>query len=170
MATAKATAGTDSKRSTHRLIAQNKKAYHDYFVDETYEAGVVLSGTEIKSIRAGGTNLKDAYCQLKDGELWVVGMHISPYEHGSFFNRDPRRDRKLLMHKKEILKLSGRVEQKGFTLIPLSLYFAGQRVKVEVGVCRGKKMYDKRDSIAKAESDREIERRMKDKTNRVLGA
>lgn len=154
------------KKEAHKLIAQNKKAYHDYFVDEKYEAGIALSGTEIKSIRAGGVNLKDAYCSVKDGELWAVGIHISPYEHGSHFNREPLRDRKLLMHKKEIMKLGGLVTQKGVTLVPLTLYFSGQRVKVEVGVCRGKKLYDKRDTIAKAESDREIERRMKDQTNR----
>lgn len=154
------------KKEAHKLIAQNKKAYHDYFVDEKYEAGIALSGTEIKSIRAGGVNLKDSYCSVKDGELWAVGIHISPYEHGSHFNREPLRDRKLLMHKKEIMKLGGLVTQKGVTLVPLTLYFSGQRVKVEVGVCRGKKLYDKRDTIAKAESDREIERRMKDQTNR----
>lgn len=154
------------KKEAHKLIAQNKKAYYDYFVDEKYEAGIALSGTEIKSIRAGGVNLKDAYCSVKDGELWAVGIHISPYEHGSHFNREPLRDRKLLMHKKEIMKFGGLVTQKGVTLVPLTLYFSGQRVKVEVGICRGKKLYDKRDTIAKAESDREIERRMKDQTNR----
>ena len=154
------------KKEAHKLIAQNKKAYHDYFVDEKYEAGIALSGTEIKSIRAGGVNLKDSYCSVKDGELWAVGIHISPYEHGSHFNREPLRDRKLLMHKKEIMKLGGLVTQKGVTLVPLTLFFSGQRVKVEVGVCRGKKLYDRRDTIAKAESDREIERRMKDQTNR----
>ena len=120
-------------------------------------------------VRAGGVNLKDAYCQIKNGEMWVVGMHISPYEHGSFFNREPLRDRKLLMHKREIRKLAGQITQKGFTLIPLSLYFSGQRVKVEVGLCRGKKQYDKRDAIAKAESDREIERGLKTRTNRQVG-
>ena len=158
----------DGKKGGEKIIAQNKTAYHDYFVDARYEAGIALSGTEIKSIRAGGVNLKDSYCQIKNGEIFAVGVHISPYEHGSFYNRDPLRDRKLLMHKKEILKLGGQITQKGFTLIPLSLYFSGQRVKVEVGLCRGKKEYDKRDTIAKAESDREIERSMKTKSNRRI--
>lgn len=160
----------DSKKGGQKIVAQNKKAWHDYFVDDRWEAGIALSGTEIKSIRAGGVNLKDSYCQIKNGELFAVGVHISPYEHGSFFNRDPMRDRKLLMHKKEILKLHDRISQKGYTLVPLSLYFSGQRIKVEVGLCRGKKEYDKRDSIAKAESDREIERSMKTKTNRRVGS
>ncbi|MGN1445212.1 MAG: SsrA-binding protein SmpB [Eubacteriales bacterium] len=158
----------DNKKTGIRTVAQNKKAFHDYFVEDKYEAGIALSGTEIKSIRAGGVNLKDSYCQIKNGEIWAVGIHISPYEHGTIFNREPLRDRKLLMHKKEILKLEGQTAQKGLTLVPLSLYFSGQRIKVEVGLCRGKKMYDKRDSIAKAESDREIERRLKDKTNRQI--
>lgn len=155
------------KKKSGKIIAQNKKAWHDYFVDEKYEAGIALFGTEVKSIRAGNVNLKDSYCTVKNGELFAVGIHISPYEHGNIYNRDPLRDRKLLMHKKEILKLAGRTDQKGLTLVPLSLYFSGSNVKVEVGVCRGKKMYDKRDSAAKAESDREIERRMKDRTYRL---
>ncbi len=154
------------KNKENKIIAQNKKAWHDYFVDEKYEAGIALFGTEVKSIRAGAVNLKDSYCTVKDGELYAVGIHISPYEHGNIFNREPMRDRKLLMHKKEILKLGGWTQQKGLTLIPLSLYFSGSHVKVEVGVCRGKKLYDKRDSAAKAESDREIERRMKDRANK----
>ena len=132
-------------------------------MDEKYEAGIELFGTEVKSIRAGNVNLKDAYCDIKNGELFVVGMHISPYEHGNIFNREPLRNRKLLMHKREIMKLHGLVSQKGLTLIPLSLYFSGSRVKVEVGLCRGKKMYDKRDSIAKHDADREIERKMKER-------
>lgn len=150
-----------TQKAGKKIIALNKKARHDYFVDETYEAGIALSGTEVKSIRAGAVNLKDAYCSIKGGELFVLGMHISPYEHGNIFNRDPLRERKLLMHKKEILKLAGHTDQKGYTLIPLSLYFSGSHVKVEVGVCRGKKLYDKRDSAAKAEADREIERRLR---------
>ena len=154
------------KNKGNKIIAQNKKAWHDYFVDEKYEAGIALFGTEVKSIRAGAVNLKDSYCTVKDGELYAVGIHISPYEHGNIFNREPMRDRKLLMHKKEILKLGGWTQQKGLTLIPLSLYISGSYVKVEVGVCRGKKLYDKRDSAAKAESDREIERRMKDRANK----
>ena len=151
------------KKPQGKIIAQNKKAYHDYFVDEKYEAGIALYGTEVKSIRAGAVNLKDSYCEIKNGELFAVGFHISPYEKGNIFNREPLRDKKLLMHKKEILKLHGLSSQKGFSLIPLSLYFSGSRVKVEVGLCRGKKLYDKRDSIAKHDSDREIERRMKDR-------
>ena len=146
-----------------KIAAQNKKAYHDYFVDEKFEAGIELFGTEVKSIRAGSVNLKDCYCDVKDGELWVVGMHISPYEHGNIFNRDPLRKRRLLMHKREIIRLAGQVAQKGMSLIPLSLYFKDSRVKVELGLCRGKKLYDKRDSIAKHDADREIERRMKDR-------
>ena len=148
-----------------KIAAQNKKAYHDYFVDEKFEAGIELFGTEVKSIRQGTVNLKDCYCDVKDGELWVVGMHISPYEHGNIFNRDPLRKRRLLMHKREIMRLSGQVAQKGMSLIPLSLYFKNSRVKVELGLCRGKKLYDKRDSIAKHDADREIERRMKDRSN-----
>ncbi|MBE6694356.1 MAG: SsrA-binding protein SmpB [Ruminococcaceae bacterium] len=154
------------KNKGNKIIAQNKKAWHDYFVDDKYEAGIALFGTEVKSIRAGAVNLKDSYCTIKNGELFAVGIHISPYEHGNIFNREPMRDRKLLMHKKEILKLGGWTQQKGLTLIPLSMYFSGSNVKVEVGVCRGKKLYDKRDSAAKAESDREIERRMKDRSNK----
>ncbi len=150
------------KKSGIKIAAQNKKAYHDYFVDEKYEAGIELFGTEVKSIRAGSVNLKDCYCDIKDGELWVIGMHISPYEHGNIFNRDPLRKRKLLMHKREIMKLHGQVAQKGMSLIPLSLYFSNSRVKVELGLCRGKKMYDKRDSIAERDANREIDRRMKD--------
>ena len=146
-----------------KIISQNKKAYHDYFVEEKYEAGIELCGTEVKSIRAGNVNLKDSYCDIKDGEIFVVGMHVSPYEHGNIFNRDPLRKRRLLMHKREILKLHGHVAQKGMSLIPLSLYFSGSNVKVEVGLGRGKKLYDQRDSIAKRDADREIDRKMKDK-------
>ena len=156
-------AAQEKKHVGNKIIAQNKKAWHDYFVDEKYEAGIALTGTEVKSLRAGGANLKDAYCHIENGEIFVIGMHISPYEHGNIFNRDPLRERKLLMHKKEILKLHGQLTQKGLTLIPLSLYFSGSHVKVELGMCRGKKLYDKRESIAKADADREIERRMRDK-------
>ena len=150
------------KKGGTKLIAQNKKAYHDYFVDEKYEAGIELFGTEVKSIRAGSVNLKDSYCDFKDGELFVVGMHVSPYEHGNIFNRDPLRRRRLLMHKREIMKLHGLVAQKGMSLIPLSLYFKNSHVKVELGLCRGKKMYDKRDSIAERDANREIDRKMKE--------
>ena len=148
-------------KSDSRTIAENRKARHDYFVEETYEAGIALYGTEVKSIRRGGVNLKDSYCDLRDGEIFALGVHISPYEQGNIFNRDPLRPKKLLMHKREIMKLTGLVAREGFTLVPLSLYFKGSRVKVAVGLCRGKKLYDKRDSIAKRDADREIERRMK---------
>ena len=153
----------DKKGSNGKIIAQNKKAWHDYFVDEKYEAGIALFGTEVKSIRTGGVNLKDSYCTIRNGELYVVGMHISPYEKGNIFNRDPLREKKLLMHKKEILKLGGLVNQKGYTLVPLSLYFSKSNVKVEVGLCRGKKLYDKRDAEAAKETSREIDRRMRDR-------
>ena len=151
------------KKTGNKIIAQNKKAWHEYFVDEKYEAGIALYGTEVKSIRAGGVNLKDAYCDIKDGEIFVKGMHISPYEQGNIFNKEPLRDKKLLMHKREIMKLHGLVSQKGFTLIPLSLYFSGSHVKVEIGLCRGKKLYDKRDDAAKRDADRVIERSMRDR-------
>lgn len=141
-----------------KIIANNKKAYHDYFVDETYEAGIELLGTEVKSLRLGGVNLKDSYCHIEGGELFVHGMHISPYEKGNIFNRDPLRQRRLLMHKREILKLYGLVGQKGYTLVPISLYFSGSRVKIEVGLCRGKKLYDKRETDAKKQAARDIER------------
>ncbi len=151
------------KKTGNRIIAQNKKAWHEYFVDEKYEAGIALFGTEVKSIRAGAVNLKDSYCDIKDGEIYVKGMHVSPYEQGNIFNKDPLRDKKLLMHKREIMKLHGLVAQKGFTLIPLSLYFSGSHVKVEIGLCRGKKLYDKRDDAAKRDADRVIERSMRDR-------
>ena len=153
-----------AEKNSIKIISQNKKAYHDYFVEEKYEAGVELFGTEVKSIRAGKVNIKEAYCDIKDGEVFVVGMHISPYEQGNIFNKDPLRDKKLLMHKKEIMKLHGLVSQKGFTLIPLSLYFSGSHVKVEIGLCRGKKLYDKRDDAAKKDADRVIERSMRDRS------
>jgi len=148
-----------------KIIAQNKKAWHDYFVDEKYEAGIALFGTEVKSIRNGAVNLKDAYCSFKNGELFALGIHISPYEKGNIFNREPRRDRKLLMHKREIMKLCGLVSQKGYTLVPLSLYFSGKNVKVELGLCRGKKLYDKRDSIAEKQVNREMDRRIKEQSH-----
>ncbi|MBQ7172823.1 MAG: SsrA-binding protein SmpB [Clostridia bacterium] len=144
-----------------KLIAQNKKAFHDYFVEERYEAGIALYGTEVKSIRRGGVNLKDSYCSFREGELFAVGMHISPFEEGNRFNQAPLREKKLLMHKREILKLQGLIQQKGLTLVPLSLYFSGSHVKVELGLCRGKKLYDKRESDAKRQADREMERRKK---------
>ena len=158
--------GVAEQKSGHKIIAQNKKAYHDYFVDQKYEAGIALFGTEVKSIRQGSVNLKDSYCSIKNGELFVIGMHVSPYEKGNIFNREPLRDRKLLMHKREIMKLHGLVAQKGFSLIPLSLYFSGKNVKLELGLCRGKKLYDKRDSLAEKQADREMDRRMKDSSRR----
>ena len=142
-------------------ISSNRKAFHEYFVLERFEAGIELFGTEVKSIRAGQVNLKDSFCTVKDGELFVRGMHISPYEHGNIFNKDPVRPRRLLMHKREIMKLQARIMQDGVALIPLSLYFKESRVKVEVGLCKGKKNYDKRESAAKRDAQREIERTMK---------
>ena len=146
-----------------KIAAQNRKAYHDYFVEERYEAGIELAGTEVKSIRGGRVNLKDSYCVAKDGELFALSMHISPYEKGNIFNKDPYRTRKLLMHKKEILKLFGQVKQGGYTLVPVSMYFKDSRVKVQVGLCKGKKLHDKRDDMAKRDAGREIERAMKER-------
>lgn len=148
------------KKAT-RTIAQNKKAYHDYFVEESMEAGIELCGTEVKSIRAGRVNLKDAWCSIVAGELVVNGMHISPYEYGNVFNRDPMRVRRLLMHRREILRLYGLVKQSGYSLIPLSLYFKGAHVKVQVGLCKGKKLYDKRQDMAARAAKRDIERAVK---------
>ena len=150
------------KKSGKKIIALNKKARHDYFVDEVYEAGIELYGTEVKSLREGKVNLKDSYCRIINGEIFAIGVHISPYEKGNIYNKDPLRVRKLLMHKKEINKLFGTVSRDSFTLIPLSLYFSGSRVKVEVGLCRGKKLYDKRDSDAKRSAEREMDRHRKD--------
>ena len=151
-------AGTGTK-----LITQNRKARHDYFVLETYEAGIELLGTEVKSLRAGSVNLKDSWCSIKDGELFLMGAHISHYEKGNIFNRDPLRVRRLLMHKREIMKLFGTVKQDGCSLIPLSLYFKGSKVKVEVGLCKGKKLYDKRADMAKRDANREMDRALKER-------
>ena len=148
-----------------KQIADNRKARHDYFVLETIECGIELVGTEVKSIRQGGVNLKDSWCSVDDGEMWIKGMHISPYDHGNIFNKDPRRVRKLLLHKREIMRLFGQVQQEGLALIPLSLYFKGSRVKVALGLCKGKKLHDKRDDMAKKAADREIERALKDRQN-----
>ena len=144
-----------------KVIVQNRRARHDYFVEETWEAGIELRGTEVKSIRMGRCNLKDCYAQVKDGELFVLGMHISPYENGSFSNTDPLRPKRLLMHKREIRKLQQAVMQQGLALIPLNVYLKDGRVKVEIAICRGKKNYDKRDDIAKRDAEREMERHMK---------
>ncbi len=153
------------KNNSIKIIAQNKKAFHDYFVDERYEAGVELFGTEVKSIRAGKVNVKESYCDIKDGEVYVVGMHISPYEQGNIFNKDPMRPKKLLLHKREILKLFGLVSQKGYTLIPLQVYLKNSRVKIEIGLCRGKKLYDKREDMARNDAKRDMERAFKSRND-----
>jgi SsrA-binding protein len=147
-----------------KIIAKNSKAYHDYFIEEKYEAGIELAGTEVKSIRMGNVNLKDSFCIIKDGQLSVLGMHISPYEKGNIFNKDPRRPRRLLMHKREILRLFAKIKQDSYALIPLSVYFKGPRVKLELGLARGKKLYDKRESAAKRDAKREMDRAMKSRT------
>lgn len=147
-----------------KTIAQNKKAHHDFFIEETYEAGIELFGTEVKSLRAGRVNLKDSWCSVVDGEIFVNGMHISPYEQGNIFNRDPMRVRKLLMHKREIMKLYGTVKQTGYSLIPISLYFKDSKVKLQVGLCKGKKLYDKREDMAKRSAKRDIERAIKEQS------
>ena len=144
-----------------KITAQNRKARHDYFVEDTYEAGIELFGTEVKSIRQGTLNLKDSYCVVKNGELLVLSMHISPYEKGNIFNRDPDRPKRLLMHKREIRKLQALVQQDGYALVPLQVYFKNARVKIEVGLCKGKKNYDKRESTAKRDAKRDIDRAMK---------
>lgn len=146
-----------------KTISSNKKAYHEYFVEESIEAGIELVGTEVKSLRAGQVNLKDAWCSVVEGEMFVNGMHVSPYEQGNIFNRDPMRVRKLLLHKREIMRLYGLTKQQGLTLIPLSLYFKGSRVKVQVGLCRGKKLYDKREDAARRDMKREAERALKER-------
>ena len=151
------------KKTDTRIIADNRKARHDYFVIETYEAGLELFGTEVKSLRAGTVNLKDSYCAVKDGEMYAYGVHISPYEKGNVFNRDPLRPKKLLMHKREIMKLFGLVSREGYTIVPLSLYFSGSHVKMEIGLCKGKHNYDKRDDMADRDAKREIERVMKER-------
>ena len=144
-----------------KIAAQNRKAHHDYFVEDRYEAGIELAGTEVKSIRQGRVNLKDSYCVAKDGEIYAHSMHISPYEQGNIFNKDPDRPKRLLMHKREILRLFARIKQDGYSLIPLSVYFKGPRVKLELGLAKGKKLYDKRESSAKRDAKREIDRAMK---------
>ncbi len=149
-----------------RTIAQNKKAFHDYFVEESMEAGIELTGTEVKSLRQGRVNLKDSWCSIVNGEMLLNGMHISPYEQGNIFNRDPLRVRRLLMHHREIMRLFGLVKQDGYSLIPLSLYFKGSRVKVQVGLCKGKKNYDKRADMAEKAAKRDIQRAIKER-NRV---
>ena len=144
-----------------KIVAKNSKAYHDYFIEEKYEAGIELAGTEVKSIRLGNINLKDSFCIIKDGQMSVLGMHINPYEKGNIFNKEPRRPRRLLMHKREILKLFAKVKQDGYSLVPLAVYFKGPRVKLEVGLAKGKKLYDKREAAAKRDAKREMDRAIK---------
>ncbi len=146
-----------------KVIAQNRKAFHDYFVDERFECGVALFGTAVKSIRQGRVNLKESWAQIRKGEVWVEGMHISPYEQGNQFNRDPLRSKKLLLHRSEIRKLSSEVDRQGYTLIPLEIYLKEGRVKLQLGLCRGKQAHDKRDAMAKRDSDREIRRALRDR-------
>lgn len=154
------------KKSDRKTIAENRKARHDFFVIENYEAGIELFGTEVKSVRAGTVNLKDSYCEIDKGEIFALGIHISPYDQGNIFNKDPQRPKKLLMHKKEIMKLAGHVSREGYTIVPLALYFKGSRVKMDLGLCKGKKLYDKRDDIAKRDAARDIERHMKDRSSK----
>ena len=149
-----------------KVVAKNSKAYHDYFIEDRYEAGIELAGTEVKSIRLGHVNLKDSFCIVKDGEMSVLGMHISPYEKGNIFNKDPLRPRRLLMHKREILRLFGRIQQDGYSLIPLSIYFRGPRVKLEIGLAKGKKLYEKREASDSRDAKREMDRAMKSRNQR----
>ena len=148
-------------KESQKLIANNKKAYHDFFIDETYECGIALHGTEVKSMRMGKCSIKEAFVRIEDGEVFVYGMHVSPYEKGNIFNKDPLRVKKLLLHKYEINKLLGKIKEKGYTLVPLHLYFKDGKVKVEIGLARGKKLYDKREAIAKKDQRREAEKEFK---------
>lgn len=148
-------------KETQKLIANNKKAFHDFFIDETYEAGIALHGTEVKSMRMGKCSIKEAFIRIENGEVFVYGMHVSPYEKGNIFNKDPLRVKKLLMHKYEINKLLGKIKEKGYTLVPLQVYFKEGKVKVEIGLARGKKLYDKREDIAKKDQRREAEKEFK---------
>lgn len=149
------------QKETQKLIANNKKAYHDYFIDESYEAGIALHGTEVKSLRMGKCSIKESFIRIENGEMFVYGMHVSPYEKGNIFNKDPMRVKKLLMHRYEINKLAGKIAEKGFTLVPLQVYFKEGRAKVQIGLARGKKLYDKREDIAKKDARRETEREFK---------
>ena len=153
-----------AEKTSFKAISEYRKVRHEYFVEETYEAGIELYGTEVKSLRAGTVNMKDSWCSIEDGEIFIKQLHISPYEHGNIFNRDPLRVRRLLMHKSEIHRLLGLLKRDGYTLIPLSLYFKGSRVKVKVGLCKGKKLYDKRADAAKRDAQRTIDRAMKQRT------
>ena len=147
-----------------KQIAANRKAFHDYFIEDKLEAGIELAGTEVKSIRQGNVNLKDSFCGVKDGELFLYGMHISPYEKGNIFNKDPRRTRRLLVHKREIWRLQAKAQQDGYAIVPLSLYFSGPRVRVEGARARGKKLYDKREDLARKQTERDIERTLKERS------
>ena len=147
-----------AKESGIRLIANNKKAYHDYFIEDTYEAGIELAGTEVKSLRMGKCSIKESFIQIERGEVFVYGMHISPYEKGNIFNKDPLRDRKLLLNRREINKLVGLIKQKGYTLVPMNLYFSGHFIKLELGIGKGKKLYDKREDIAKKDAELRIKK------------
>lgn len=151
------------EKGTVRPVAQNRKAFHDYFIEDKFEAGIELAGTEVKSIRQGNLNLKDSFCAVKDGEMFLYGAHISPYEKGNIFNKDPRRTRKLLLHKREITRLHAKVQQDGYALIPLSVYFKGSRVKVELALAKGKKLYDKREAAAKRDAKREMDRALRNR-------
>ena len=153
-----------AEKTSFKTISENRQVRHEYFVEETYEAGIELYGTEVKSLRAGTVNMKDSWCSIEDGEIFIKQLHISPYEHGNIFNRDSLRVRRLLMHKSEIHRLLGLLKRDGYTLIPLSLYFKGSRVKVKVGLCKGKKLYDKRADAAKRDAQRTIDRAMKQRT------
>ncbi len=152
-----------AKNETMKLVANNKKAYHDYFIEEKYECGIALHGTEVKSLRMGKCSIKEAFIRIENGEVFVYGMHISPYEKGNIFNKDPLRVKKLLMHKQEIRKLLGKIKEKGYTLVPLQVYFSRGKAKAEIGLARGKKLYDKREDIAKKDARREAERAVKEK-------
>ena len=153
-----------AKKKGMKLIANNKKAFHDYFIEDTYEVGIALAGTEVKSLRMGKCSIKESFIRVENGEVYIYGMHISPYEKGNIFNKDPRRPRRLLLHKREIMRLYGKVKQDGYALIPLSVYFKGSRVKVKVGLCKGKKLYDKRQAAAEKDAKRQIDRAMKERS------
>lgn len=155
-----------AKKKGMKLIANNKKAFHDYFIEDTYEAGIALAGTEVKSLRMGKCSIKESFIRVENGEVYIYGMHISPYEKGNIFNKDPFRVRRLLLHKKEIVKLSSKIQQDGLTLVPLSLYYKNQYVKVELGLCKGKKLYDKREADAKKNAKRDIDRALKTQSRR----
>lgn len=154
-----------AKEEPRKLVANNKKAYHDYFVEEKFEAGLALCGTEVKSLRMGKCSIKESFIRIENGEVYAYGMHISPYEMGNIFNKDPLRPKKLLLHKQEITKLLGKITEKGYTLVPLEVYFTNGRAKLEFGLCKGKKLYDKRDDMAKKDAKREMERAFKEKNN-----